>query len=302
MLPLKATLAILGVYLEFAVWFCIGAFTWTWYSPFKKAQRLSRAGHYVTIHESIPDTLTVTIILAIAQELGCLFVLCQLITMFLDTDSIENPYQNTLLVHLLCFWSLITVVCTSIGSTLVVTSFMFLSRLTRVSRYRWEGRPTDDVDVEDGSSYFSDASSTGAVDSNSLNDYDYGTFVNSRRNHDYDDSPHGTPWAFRREWWIHPAPVESEQPERPDRSHRDEHRRVVFSVPDPLTSDPASPSSSPLPISGLQTELSDADDEIDMFEDDLIDLAAMREQFNDSIPTVLAPENRNRREEESRQV
>ena len=293
MLPLKATLAILGVYLEFAVWFCIGAFTWTWYSPFKKAQRLSRAGRYVTIHESIPDTLTVTIILAIAQELGCLFVLCELITIFLDTDSIENPYQNTLLAHLLCFWSLITVVCTIIGSTLMVTSFMFLSRLTRVPR-------SDDVDVEDGSSFFSDASSTGAVDSNSLNDY--GTFINSRRNHDYDDSPHGSPWAFRREWWIHPANVASEQPERPDRSHQDERRRVVFLVPDPLTSDSTPPSSSPLPISGLQSELSDADDEIDMFEDDLIDVAAMHEQLNDSIPTVLDPANRNRREGESREV
>ena len=177
----------------------------------------------------------------------------------------------------------------------MVFSSIFLNRLTRVSRYRWDGRQTrhsDDVDAEDEYQYFSDPSSTGAVENGSL--AEYGTFDDSGRNHDYDDSPQGTPWAFKRNWWVRPASTAHMHSERPERSHEGVSRRGMVSYPNQETSTPAARPTSPLPISGLQSELSDADDEIDVFKQDLFDSAATHEQSHDAIPTTLAEPNRGR--------
>ncbi|KAL8784011.1 MAG: hypothetical protein Q9195_009221 [Heterodermia aff. obscurata] len=256
MLHPLATLTIIGVYLVLVSWICIGGFTWAWYSPFKKAQRCSRAGLYVILHESIPDALTATIILAVVQELGFIFVLGNLITIFVDTSRTEDPDQNTLLFHLLCFWSFFTVVCSITGGILALSSYTFLGRLERVSWYDWESRAAmhvDDLAVEDGSAYFSDPPDTGSVvdDNDSLSGY--GTFVHSTTvDDDYADSPYGTPWAFRRDWWKQQAPPP-----------------------------PAPRPASPQPITGMQTE----HDEIDSCGEELLGLPFA--PFDDPIPEIF---------------
>lgn len=260
----------------------------------------------MTLHESIPETITATMVLAITQEIACVFVLCDLITLFFDTSSTENPYQSTLLAHLICFWSLITIFCFVLDTTLVVFGFIFHSRLIRE---RTQAMHPDDVDVENEAPYHSEHSRLRAVDNGSLRSY--GSFVGRTANHDYDHSPHGSPWVFKRDWWLNPAALaapreqQQQQPERrPDRSHHadEQYRRVTISVPHQVTSNLAPPprSTSPEPISGLQTELSDADDEIDMLEEDLIDLAGMHAEANDVVPTLLPAANRGRRDGESR--
>ena len=243
----------------------------------------------MTLHESIPETITATMVLAIAQEIACIFVLCDLVTLLFDTSSTENPYQSTLLAHLICLWSLITIFCVVLDMTIVVFGFIFHSRLIR---QRTQIMLPDDVDVENEAPYpYSEHSRLRAVDNPSLRRY--GSFVGPAPtiNHDYDDSPHGSPWVFRRDWWLNPAALaareQQQQPdERHDRSHHrdEEHRRRPVSAPHQVTSNsaPSPPSpSSPSPISGQQTELSDADDEIDMLEEDLIDLAGMHAEAND---------------------
>ncbi|CAF9906113.1 MAG: hypothetical protein HETSPECPRED_006061 [Heterodermia speciosa] len=235
MLPLTATLAILGAFLLVILWLCIVACTSTWYSPFKKAQRYSRAGYHVVIHEAIPDALTATIALAIVQEFVCFFVLCDLIIISVRTSSTENPVEKTLLAHLLGFWSAITVGSTIICWTIVMAGSRILEKLTRFSQYHREPRQTrqsDEVDVEDQSPYFSDPSYIGDADDDWSSGY--GTFSGSTRVEDYPDSSHRGPWAFRIHWWTQQV-FAAEVAERSTFLH---------------------------PISGLQTELSDADDEI----------------------------------------
>ena len=292
MWPPEATLAIFGVYLVFVVWICIGAMIWSWYSPFKKAQRASRLGVYDTMHESIPDALNATIILAIAQELACIFVLCKLILIYSDTGT-KNPDLSTLLFHLICIWYLITMLCTIMGSIIVVSSFMYLFRLTADTRYDEEGRRTRrESDVNAESSRFSSPSSTRVVDSDSRSENNYRTFGGSRRNHDYANSPYSRAFVFKPNWWDHRGPIARMQPERQELSRHGERRPLLAPLSDQLTLDPTPLSPYPRPISGLQTEVSDADDEIEVHDSDLPDLSAMLAEANlafDSTPPSPSP-------------
>lgn len=109
MMPLNATLAIVGVYTVLIAWIFIAALTRSWWTPFKEVQRLARGGVTAPLPKSVPDALIATLILLFTQGCWCIFTFGQLITLSMATDSSEDPHRSVILTHALLLWSLITV-------------------------------------------------------------------------------------------------------------------------------------------------------------------------------------------------
>ena len=293
MLPLEIRLAILGVYLALFFWICIGVFTWIWWAPFKAMQKFARAGYHSSGLASLPNLLITTLIMLCAQGFWCIFTLCEIITLFATIDSEANPQQSKFLLHALVLWFMVTAICLAGGLTLAVTIITGI-RLINSSSLQFPDQTEDveSVDVGRQTRRYANLDDTEAVDSGYYSGY--GPFMGPIADQSSDDYSSDSFWASDTNYWTGEAPTTQRQARQAHRYYQNarQERLIQVSHAEPfncfrrpervfsgrfvgediplLTSAPSlsTPPMPPLPppMNGPQSELSDADDEIDPLE------------------------------------
>ncbi|KAG7002266.1 hypothetical protein G7Y79_00028g062870 [Physcia stellaris] len=263
MLPLNATLAVTGVYTVLIVWIFIAAVTWSWWTPFKEVQSLARGGITAPLPKSVPDALLATLILLFTQGCWCIFTFGQIITLYMATDSSKDPHRNAYLTNALALWSLISVLCIIGGIKLAAITY---DNLRQIGLFPKEFRPRlrrghpRANDIERPARRLSRYRDNFHADIESTPGY--GTFYNPGEDQGYDDetefyypsNPHRSRTLASRSFV--PGCRECEESMLLERAPErgDPHRSLQGLSHSPLYESP---------MNGSQSEVSDADDELE---------------------------------------
>ena len=270
MMPLNSTLAITGVYTVLLAWIFIAAVTWSWWTPFKEVQSLARGGITAPLPRSVPDALLATLILLFTQACWCIFTFGQIVTLYMATDSAKDPHRNAYLTNALALWSMISVLCIVGGIKLAAISYRNLRQIglfpkefrPRLRREHWREnnfeRPARRL-VRYRDNFHADVESASG----------YGTFYDSGEDEGYDGGTESHyPSDHRRSRTLPSSPFV--------RGCRQCDEAMLWELaseqgdPHPTTAPLRGLSESPQyesPINGSQSEISDADDELDEIPD-----------------------------------